>query len=252
MVTVTVGRVLIPGVGDPFAPGNAISAAFLAAQNAGKRQPKASIRSAAGYITLPFAPNDVEHTGFAGVYSQLQRPGRKPLVVRGSEGLRTMNLNLLLAYPDRRRSVESLIWQLQKIVSGPAIKVSLSRLEANVNWRCTDMTVTTIARAPFTNAVTRATVALTLVQDVSAKVNVGPVSGGKKPPKGGGSTSSSGGKGTRPRVWVVKAGETLSYIAGKVYGEPSAWRRIADANKIRDPRRLKVGQRLTIPARSKD
>jgi ABC-type amino acid transport substrate-binding protein/phage tail protein X len=53
--------------------------------------------------------------------------------------------------------------------------------------------------------------------------------------------------------YVVQAGDTLSKIAGKVYGDvgPKAWHRIYDANKGligADPSGLKVGMKLTIPA----
>lgn len=46
---------------------------------------------------------------------------------------------------------------------------------------------------------------------------------------------------------VIKAGDTLSSIAGELYGDPGLWRTIAAANGLDDPRRLKPGQRLTIP-----
>jgi nucleoid-associated protein YgaU len=56
-----------------------------------------------------------------------------------------------------------------------------------------------------------------------------------------------------PTDYVVQAGDTLSRIAGKLWGDvgPNAWRRIYEANKgaIGDnPNRLQVGMRLTIPA----
>ena len=46
---------------------------------------------------------------------------------------------------------------------------------------------------------------------------------------------------------VVKQGDTLSWIAGKEYGNPAAWRIIADANRIDDPMNLTPGQELLIP-----
>ncbi len=46
---------------------------------------------------------------------------------------------------------------------------------------------------------------------------------------------------------VVKSGDTLSWIAGKEYGNPAEWRIIADANSINDPLHLTVGQELLIP-----
>ncbi|MBX3472600.1 MAG: LysM peptidoglycan-binding domain-containing protein [Planctomycetes bacterium] len=46
---------------------------------------------------------------------------------------------------------------------------------------------------------------------------------------------------------IVKQGDTLSWIAGKEYGNPAEWRIIADANGIDDPMNLTVGQELLIP-----
>jgi nucleoid-associated protein YgaU len=45
----------------------------------------------------------------------------------------------------------------------------------------------------------------------------------------------------------VRASETLSSIAADVYHDPTLWRVIAEANEIDDPRRLTVGQILSIP-----
>jgi nucleoid-associated protein YgaU len=52
--------------------------------------------------------------------------------------------------------------------------------------------------------------------------------------------------------YVVHQGDTLSRIAGSVYGDgsPQAWKRIYDANKAAigaDPSRLRIGMQLTIP-----
>ncbi|RME76091.1 MAG: LysM peptidoglycan-binding domain-containing protein [Planctomycetota bacterium] len=47
---------------------------------------------------------------------------------------------------------------------------------------------------------------------------------------------------------VVKQGETLSWIAGKEYDDPSLWRVIADANGIDDPMQIEPGTELVIPA----
>lgn len=53
----------------------------------------------------------------------------------------------------------------------------------------------------------------------------------------------------RPEIYIVKKGDTLSKIAAKknIYGNANLWKRIADANNIRDPRNLTVGQKLRIP-----
>jgi nucleoid-associated protein YgaU len=46
----------------------------------------------------------------------------------------------------------------------------------------------------------------------------------------------------------VKEGETASDIAGLFYRDPTRWRPIAIANELENPRRLRAGQMLVIPA----
>jgi len=48
-------------------------------------------------------------------------------------------------------------------------------------------------------------------------------------------------------TWLVKRGDTLSSIAAKLYRDPTAWRTIAEANNLDDPRQIPVGLRLNIP-----
>lgn len=60
-----------------------------------------------------------------------------------------------------------------------------------------------------------------------------------------------GGAGRRPRPkhkWhVVKRGETLRKISVAEYGNQKWWRDIQKANHIKDPKKLRVGQKLRMP-----
>ena len=49
------------------------------------------------------------------------------------------------------------------------------------------------------------------------------------------------------RSYIVKAGDTLGAIARDMYGSAAQYPLIAEANNITDPRRIWVGQVLTIP-----
>lgn len=49
------------------------------------------------------------------------------------------------------------------------------------------------------------------------------------------------------KSYTVVRGDTLSNIAAQVYRNPAAWRDIALANGIRDPRRLEPGRVLALP-----
>jgi nucleoid-associated protein YgaU len=51
------------------------------------------------------------------------------------------------------------------------------------------------------------------------------------------------------RTYVVKKGDTLAGISKRFYGKESRWRSIynANRNRIKDPNKLQIGTKLTIP-----
>jgi nucleoid-associated protein YgaU len=51
------------------------------------------------------------------------------------------------------------------------------------------------------------------------------------------------------KIWVVKRDQSLAGIASAEYGDPRAWRLIAQANDIDNPLALAPGTRLLLPAR---
>lgn len=61
-----------------------------------------------------------------------------------------------------------------------------------------------------------------------------------------GPAGATGGGGT----YEVQAGDTLSAIAQRHYGNASEWRKIYDANRniLDDPDKIYPGQKLTIPS----
>jgi LysM repeat protein len=50
------------------------------------------------------------------------------------------------------------------------------------------------------------------------------------------------------QTYTVREGDTLSGIAAALWKDPSKWRVLAGANKIRNPRILRAGQSLLVPA----
>lgn len=55
----------------------------------------------------------------------------------------------------------------------------------------------------------------------------------------------------RLSVHRVRPGDTLPGIAGKEYGDPTAWRLIADENELVNPRDLEPGEELVIPVKER-
>lgn len=47
---------------------------------------------------------------------------------------------------------------------------------------------------------------------------------------------------------TVRQGDTLWSLSAKEYGQPEQWRAIADANGLANPRQLRSGERLVLPA----
>ncbi len=47
---------------------------------------------------------------------------------------------------------------------------------------------------------------------------------------------------------MVKSGDRIDSIAGEEYGDANKWRAIAEANRLDDPRHLRPGQTLVVPA----
>ncbi|MBG0562857.1 CIS tube protein [Actinoplanes aureus] len=52
---------------------------------------------------------------------------------------------------------------------------------------------------------------------------------------------------TEAKSYPVRRGDTLAGIAAKLYRDPGAWRVLARANGIDDPRDLRPGRLLTVP-----
>lgn len=91
----------------------------------------------------------------------------------------------------------------------------------------------TYLRFSRTSVPTRASVTLTLEEAESPPAKQNPTSGG---PPG-------------RRVHTVTAGDNLQRIATATYGNPASWRRIAEANDIDDPLRVRNGRSLYLPGR---
>lgn len=135
-----------------------------------------------------------------------------------SSGSRKPPPLIVIAGPAVHRA--DLQWVVENIEAGSRVE----RREADGNRTRQDFTVTLLAydgvdvlveRSPSRKAATE---------------------GGEKP--------SSGRK-----TYRVAKGDTLPKIAARkdIYNDGSKWKRIANANGIRDPRTLKVGQVLKIP-----
>jgi nucleoid-associated protein YgaU len=64
----------------------------------------------------------------------------------------------------------------------------------------------------------------------------------------GGQAQSAGAGGGAGNKYTVQAGDNLSKISQKFYGDANKYMTIAKANNLQDPNKIKAGQELIIPA----
>lgn len=204
-----------------------------------KRHPKMRIvAEGRDAFEVPFAPNNVTLDGVVPTWQTADRGGREPLLLRSGNGLPQISFDLVFGHTDPNTSIENGLTRLRSLAgSGRRMRVKLDATTSQYLWRLTGFTQQVTARQQGTNAATRAVCTLTFQKASDAAVAVGPTSGGHK------------GKGDdkRPRFYTVKRGDTLQSIARRFYGQASAWHKIADANKLRHPKKLKVGRKLRLP-----
>ena len=63
------------------------------------------------------------------------------------------------------------------------------------------------------------------------------------------SNVKGGSSSTATKIYVVAAGDSLSKIAKREYGNANEWKRIFEANQdiLKDPDKIYPGQKLKIP-----
>lgn len=206
-----------------------------AARRPGQAHPKAALIDETGRrFVFPFMPREVDYAGGYPTWAQMPRPKLKPILKRAGTNLRTIALEALIARLDHQDSVEDLLADLGAIVkAGQRVTFTGGPATAGV-WRIDgdSFTTRTTGLRQGDNAITRATVAMTLIEASDR----GPI---VPPPT------------KRPRTYRVKRGDTLGSIAQRFYGSRLKWRIIADAQhpKLRRASDLKVGAVLRLPAK---
>ena len=203
-------------------------------------------------IKVPYAPVEVNHS-LGSDYADVGRAGKKPALVYTNTKRREMSFTLLVA--DKYRATIGVPSSPTQIFNADAItrtlaswaeggvrlRVTYGSFETNT-WRISDFSIKSVKRSQqATNNFAVAELSMTFQEVVDVKVGTGPVSGGVKP------SPSKSTPAPKTRTYTVKSGDTLYKISIKYYGSGTKWRKIADANKIKDPKKLRVGQKLKIP-----
>lgn len=192
-------------------------------------------------LSAPYAPREIEYGGWAQDWTQTDRSGNTPLLLRKGQPLLSLRFTLMLADTNPFASQADNLLALYHLArTKERVLVRYSQMESGL-WRVTDLSVSSQHRHPETNEITRATVSLTLTQASDAAPSVGPVSGGPPPTPAPANPA--------PRTHTVVRGDTLWGIAQRYYGNGTLWPRIFDANrsKIADPHWIFPAQVFVIP-----
>lgn len=201
-------------------------------------------------LYAPYAPKNIRYGGFGTQWVKLNREGvRKPLLLAGSLGLKTLSFQLVLASPDRNKTWDAWLSQAEQMSRmGARFKIGYGSVFESVYWRLTSFSFQSTDRHPSTNGILEATVDFEFTEAQDAAMPTGPVSGGVKTTSSNDSvTAGVSTPAGATKTHTVKAGETLSGLAVKYYQNANLWTKIATANNIKDPAKIKVGQVLRIP-----
>lgn len=191
-------------------------------------------------FTVPFAPQETEVT--MGTDWQVStRTGRNPVYQKSGMKSHTMSMTFILGKRD-----QGSIWTELSTLRGMAksddyVQIIYTSNESGL-WRITDFNFNILFRNVHNNP-SRATVNMTFSRVKSGTLNSGPATGGKKPKAAAKPKKSK----KKTRTYKVKKGDTLWAISLRYYKTGSKWTKIADANKITNPRKLKIGKTLRIP-----
>jgi hypothetical protein len=192
-------------------------------------RPKVAIVTEAGQaVELTWVPEATTLDGISAVWARLGRPGLKPLTQPTGKGALSLSLTAILGSADRQTSIDPQLALLRAVAaSGARVRVPYGGLEAGW-WRISALAVTSSVRAEGSNAVTRATVALTFIEDVP---------GG--PPVRARSIY-------RYHQWA--AGDTMQALAYRYLGSTARWTDIMRFNNLTSTA-VSVGIVLRIPPR---
>ena len=195
-------------------------------------------------VVLPFAPREADYGGWAPKFTALSRPGRKPLLKRTEDDRGVMAFDVDVVRAGQQVPVGDVLGGLVNLAkSGEVMTVAYNGASVGA-WRLTACTIRSRQLQHGTNAITRATASLSFTEATDAPQATGPLTGGAAAPKAAAPAASAG---PAPRRYTVRKGDTLSGIAKATYGNPNRWPEIAKASGVSDPRKLKVGQVLTLP-----
>ncbi len=219
---------------------------------AGKAAPaghkRVTLKLGTELLTLPVTSEVVPHSDFSPLWAEIPTTG-VPLLRAQGERLRKMQLTVVFVLPGGMTSVEGGLVILHRFANHEKPVLVLYSLFESGYWRITDWPMKSVRKHPITGETVRAEVTLMLTREPNPPPITAPKPPSHPPPPRPVHVPKGKPGGAAPQKYTVRAGDTLAGIAARFYGDADLWPQIAQANKIRDPRRLRIGQVLTIPPR---
>jgi nucleoid-associated protein YgaU len=195
-------------------------------------KPRLTIYSKNTQFHAPFAPRKVTYSGYEGVWNEVPRPGRKPILTRAGLNMRKLGMELFIGTTDPYESVDMELKKLTALAEDTDIITVEYDPRCWGNWRISTLSIDSEQRHPDTSEITRAMVSIEFTEADDRGIDT---------------TSSVIAPASRPKTYTVRSGETLYKISDQFYGDVTKWRKIADANGIKDPKMLVDGSRIRLP-----
>ena len=194
--------------------------------------------------TLPRAPVQAE-VDLGRIWRESDRVGRTPIIRDTGKKPKVMTLSFELGTPNGN-SIWTDLKTLSKIAnSDKEVEVTYTPNESG-RWIVTDFSYQ-ITHRNEDHDPRRASVSMTFRYSRAASKDSQPTKGGGKTVKTQAYPIKRVSSSSSPKRYTVKKGDTLWDISRRFYGDQYKWRKIADANKITNQYRLKIGTVLRIP-----
>lgn len=213
-----------------------------------KKAPAFVITSHVGNkLILPRAPRVTEFSNIGQNWSESERAGRESVMRRTSKKTREFSIDIELGVRDPRLTVMYQLRNLEHFAETvKPVKVSYTDRETGYYY-ITDFSYSITGRRESDNEPNRASVSMTFKRAVTEKIKVGALKSPPKPKPKKKPKPKPKPKKSKVRTHKMKKGDTLWDLARKYYGNPYKWKKLADANKIKNVRRIPIGKVIKIP-----
>lgn len=203
-------------------------------------------------LALPRAPRVTAFSSLGQEWTESARAGREAVMRRTGKKTKEFSIEIELGVTDPNKTVKYQLKNLEDWANTvKPVRIIFTSRETGY-YHITDFNYTVNARRPSDNEPSRATVSMTFRRAVTESIKVGAIKQPikkkavpkKKKPK---PKPKAKPKKNKVRTHKIRKGDTLWDLARKYYGNGNKWKKIADANKIKNVRKIPIGKVIKIP-----